>query len=125
MWWRDFGVMVEETVKKAEEEAEAEREASAARERGEAPAEEVEAKVPTLVDTYEDLIDNICRYLVPGEVESFRALVNDPGKRISHVQLTEVRDWLREVTNNRPTEQPSPSDVGPGKTGPTLRVASS
>lgn len=124
MWWRDFGAMVEETVVRAEEEAEA---AKAAEEgpktkRGKAAEQ---PKVPTLIDTYEQLIDGICKYLEPSEVESFRAIVNDPVKRISHVQLTELRDWLREVTNNRPTEQPSPSGDGLGNTGPTLRVASS
>ncbi len=123
MWWRDFGEMVEETVSKAEAEYEAEKAIEEARERGEEAPEDT--KAPTLVDTYEMLIDSICRYLEPGEVESFRGIVNDRNKRISHVQLTELRDWLREVTNNRPTDQPSPSDAGRGSSGPTLRVASS
>jgi len=131
MWWRDFGQMVEDTVKKAEEEAEAAQAAEEAKESGgtsardKKKAAEAEAKVPTLIDTYEQLIDGICRYLEPSEVDSFRAIVNDPAKRISHLQLSELRDWLREVTNNRPTELPSPSDGGRGSTGPTLRVASS
>lgn len=123
MWWRDFGAMVEETVAKAEEEAEAEKIASEAREKGKKPPKD--AKPPTLIDTYEQLIEQACRYLEPSEVESFKGIVNDPAKRISHVQLTALRDWLREVTNNRPTEQLSPSDGGAGSTGPTLRVASS
>lgn len=123
MWWRDFGAMVEETVAKAEEEAEAEKVVSEAKGSGKRAPKNI--KPPTLIDTYEQLIDGICRYLEPSEVDSFRGIVNDPAKRISHVQLTELRDWLREVTNNRPTEQPSPSEGGRGNTGPTLRVASS
>lgn len=121
MWWRDFGEMVEETVKKAEAESEAAEKAEKAR----ASGKKVPDTSPTLVDTYEQLIEGICKFLEPSEVESFQAIVNDRTKRISHVQLTELRDWLREVTNNRPTEQPSPSGDGHGSTGPTLRVASS
>lgn len=126
MWWRDFGEMVEETVQRAEAEAAA---AEAADEDASKPArgkKKVESvKVPTLVDTYEELIEGVCKYLEPSEVDSFKAIVNDKAKRISSLQLTSLRDWLREVTNNRPTEQPSPSGDGLGRTGPTLRVASS
>lgn len=126
MWWRDFGQMVEDTVVKAEEQAEAMRIAEETKDKPPKKGAKVEApKVPTLIDTYEELIENICKFLEPSEIESFRAIVNDPAKRISHLQLSEVRDWLREVTNNRPTEQPSPSGDGLGSTGPTLRVASS
>ncbi len=123
MWWRDFGQMLEDTIVKTEKEAEAEKQINDAAEKGKAPPKGV--KIPTLIDTFEGLIENICHFLEPSEVESFRGIVNDPAKRISHVQLTELRDWLREVTNNRPTEQPSPSGDGLGNTAPTLRVASS
>ena len=117
--WREFGEMVEEAVVAADEEAKLEQEAEKARERGEEPP-----KTLTIVDSYEQLIDRVCKYLEPSEVENFRAIVNDPMKRVSHLQLSELRNWLQEVSNNRPTEQPSPSDAGLGSDAPTLRAVS-
>ena len=113
MWWRDFGDMVDEAVALSLKETRA---AEEAEKRGEEPEES------TLADTYERMIDGIVRYLEPSEVESFKAIVNDKAKRISHLQLSELRDWLREVTNNRPTEQLSPSAPGAGSDEATLRV---
>jgi hypothetical protein len=125
MWWRDFGTVIEEETERFLEQQRKEEEY-------EAKADKLRAegkKVPdpptgqTLVDSYEDLIKAICRYIEPSEVDRFKEVVNDPGKRISHLQLTELRDWIREVTNNRPTEEPSPSEPGPGQTEATSQAA--
>lgn len=113
MWWRDFGEMIDHAVEEAEKDA---REAKAAEAAGE------EAPRDTLVKSYQELIEAISKYLEPSEVESFSALINDPEARISHLQLNELRDWLREVSNNRPTQQPLPSDVGRGSAAPTLQA---
>lgn len=113
IWWRDFGVMLEEAY---EEVSKRQREAEDAEKRGE------ESDRLTVNESYEQLIDRNVRYLVEGDGERFRALVNDPSKRISSLQLTELRDWLQEVANNRPTEQPSPSDAGRGSDARTLQV---
>lgn len=123
MWWRDFGEMVEENVAKLEAQVEEEAE-NGQPQKGRRKKAEPEKKPPTMVDSYQDLIDSIALYIEPSEVEGFRAIVGDKEKRVSHLQLTELRDWLREVTNNRPTEQPSPSGDGPGNTEATSPVAS-
>jgi hypothetical protein len=113
MWWRDFGEMIEKAVRDVEKE---EAELKAAQERGEDP------KGPHLVESYEKLIEGIFPYLVPDEVVRFKTLLENPEKRISSLQLNELRDWLREVTNNRPTDQPSPSDAGRGSDARTLQA---
>jgi hypothetical protein len=125
--WREWGDLIdEEVVHQAEDTREAEAHEKAvdeALEKG-----ETLPPMPTgqrLTTTMERVIDRIIRYLVAEDVERFKAVVNDPGRKISALQLREMRDWLQEVTNNRPTEQPSPSDAGRGNTAPSLRVASS
>lgn len=122
IWWRDFGEMVDTIVDEQLQEAEEEEKAKAeAEQRGE-PVEEPVDRVK-LVDTYEGVIKRILIYLEPSEVERFQAVVNDPGRSVSQLQLTELRDWLQEVQNNRPTAQPLPSDAGPGDTARISRVA--
>lgn len=119
IWWRDFGAMIDETVAKAaREEKEAERKAAEAKERGEEPPEDDSS----VVDSYEEVIDRIVKYLEPDEVDRFRAVVNNPEKKTSHLQLMMLRDWLQEVTNKRPTELPSPSGAGRGSGAPTLQA---
>jgi hypothetical protein len=116
MWWREFGQMIEDETDKViarqrereEYEKEAERLRAAGQTVPDPPDEE------TLVDSYEELIDAISKYLDPSEVDRFKEVMNDPSKRISAVQLAELRDWIRDVANNRPTEQSSPSEPGPG-----------
>ena len=81
-------------------------------------AEDIVDDEKTLVQSFEDVIDRICVYLEPGDVERFRETLNDKGKHISIAQLNELMVWLQGVqTPDRPTETPSSSSSGPGTQG--------
>lgn len=119
IWWRDFGAMIDESIAEAtRQEREAKRKEDEAKARGEEPPEDD----TSIVESYEEVIDRIVKYLEPDEVDRFRALVDNREKQISHLQLMMLRDWLQEVTNKRPTELPSPSGAGRGSGAPTLQA---
>lgn len=78
----------------------------------------------TLVETYEKVVDRCSIYLVDSEVENFKAVVNDPEKKITIAQLNALMLWLQEVqTPDRPTTTPSASSSGAGRTGATSPAA--
>jgi hypothetical protein len=71
-----------------------------------------------LIDTFEDIIKRVLLFIVPEEKDAFEALVTDPEKKITTLQLSELSTWLLEVQTERPTTPPSPS--GNGATSPVV-----
>lgn len=129
--WREFGEIVERetetAIVRAREAERREKEREVEREKAEEEGREYESPKDddyTLVSFYEELIESILNYVEPSERDRFREVVNDPGRRISHLQLTSLRDWLPEVVNNRPMDQSSPSDAGRGTTAAISQAGS-
>jgi hypothetical protein len=122
--WREWGDVIDARVAE-EEEKEKRRKVEMERlvaEGMEATEAEVQADEniddSTLVQTYERVIDRCLVYVANGEAESFKAVINDPEKRISVAQLNALAVWLQEVqTPDRPTTTPSASSPGAGSTG--------
>jgi hypothetical protein len=78
----------------------------------------------TLVETYEKVVDRCALYILSSETDNFRAIVNDPEKRITIAQLNALMLWLQEVqTPERPTITPQASSPGAGRTGVTSPAA--
>lgn len=69
----------------------------------------------TVVESYERVIDRVVLYLVPGDVDRFRKLMDDVSKPIPTIQINELGNWLVEAQTARPTEPPSASTGGRGK----------
>ena len=107
--WREYGEMADKLISQDEEE----------------PSEEEPGgkKDLTVIEMYEQLVERLVVYIEKDEVTRFRTTVEDPEKEITQLQLTELRDWLNEKQTSRPTQQPSPSDVGRGGTAPISRAA--
>jgi hypothetical protein len=122
IWWRQFGEMVEDDVQNAEAELQAETEREKLVDEATRRGEALPPNKLKIVESYERVIRRIVAYLVPDDVERFETIVNDPEKRISMLQLQELRDWLQEASNNRPTQLPSPSEDGRGTDAPTLQA---
>jgi len=124
MWWRDFGNAIEQAVAEVQERESEETAHQKAVEdaiaKGETPPPAPAST--TVVDSYERVIREICRYVSKENTERLKTVLEDPEKRISSLQLGELRTWLQEVAHNRPTEQPSESADGPGNEGLTLRA---
>lgn len=92
--------------------------------RTELEAEEIVDAEETLVSAFESVVERIQVYVEPGEVQAFRAVIDDPAKRISVAQLNELLVWLQEVqTPDRPTEAPTASSPSPGTSGVTSPAA--
>lgn len=83
--------------------------------------EEAELEVDdqkTLVDSFQEVIDRITIYLEPGEIDAFKAVLEDRTKHVTIAQLNALMVWLQEVqTPDRPTNTPSPSSPGRGTPG--------
>jgi hypothetical protein len=78
----------------------------------------------TTVESFEEVIERICVYLVPEDIASFKSVANDKSKNISVAMLHGLMVWLQGVqTPDRPTETLSPSSSSPGTTGATSPVA--
>ncbi len=128
--WREWGGVIdarvlEEQEKEARVKAEVERlkAEGVSAEEAEFQAEE-SADDSTLVETYEKIIERCLVYVVDNEAEAFKAVINDPAKRVSIAQLNALAVWLQEVqTPDRPTETPSVSSPGAGSTGATSPAA--
>jgi hypothetical protein len=121
VWWSEYSEWVDTSVE--EEKAEQERvrlEREKAQKEGRDPADVTD----TLVNTFEKIIERIKMYLVDGDRERFDKLVRDPQKKVSMLQLNELATWLTEVQTQRPTQSPTPSQTGPGRTVPISPVAS-
>lgn len=123
--WREWGTNVDARV--AEEE-EREKKLRAAEEKLKKEGKDADLAFledeETLVENFEKVIERCSLYVEKNEVESFKATVNDPEKRITIAQLQALMVWLQEVqTPDRPTTTPSPSTPGRGKVGATSQAA--
>ena len=73
----------------------------------------------TFKEMYKDFIDRCEPFIDPknDSIKRWRALAKRRVDPVPAYQFTELYQWLLEVTSGRPTEQPSPSPGGRGKTG--------
>ena len=112
--WREFAQLIDdESARELAAQAEQKQIAEA---EGEEAAELLEA---TMVADMERVLSRVCQYLVPEDVERFKAFATNEEKPFSWGQLLELRDWLGEVQTARPTKQPGTSSRGRGGTGAT------
>jgi hypothetical protein len=128
--WREWGATIDA---RAAEEVEKEKKLRAELERLKGvgvPDDEAEIQADeiindeTLIQTYERLVDRAVIYVLDSEEESFRAVVNDPDKKVTIAQLNALLVWLQEVqTPERPTTPQPTSSSGAGKTGATSPAA--
>ena len=58
-------------------------------------------------------------------IKRWKALAKRKTDPVPHYMYRELYEWLLEVTSGRPTEQPSPSENGPGQTVSTSAEGSS
>lgn len=125
--WREWGETIDARILEEQEQDQKRREAIDALVASGKPLAEAELEVDdnlTLVESMESVIKRITLYLEPGEVESFKAMVDDRTKRVTIAQLNALHVWLQEVqTPDRPTDTPAPSSPGRGKPGATSPAA--
>lgn len=76
-----------------------------------------EAKEPTATESVKQIADAIPNF-IEGEDGRKRmiALLEGKDKPVPIGQVNALYEWLLEVTSGRPTETPSPSEGGPGRT---------
>ena len=76
-------------------------------------------KDPTATEQVQELIDLIPDFLDEDNdgPARMKALLGGKDKPVPIGQVNALYEWLLEVTSGRPTEQPSPSPGGRGKTG--------
>lgn len=65
----------------------------------------------------------ILLFLPESEQEKWKTLREDEDKPVTIGQMNAILTWLMEEQTGRPTEQPSPSDPGRGKTAATSKGA--
>ena len=123
--WREWGEIID---KRAAEEEEREKKIRAAEEelkkQGKDAALALLDDDETLVENFEKVIDRCAVYVEPSEKDSFKAIINDPEKRVTIAQLNALMVWLQEVqTPERPTTTPTASSPGAGSTGATSPAA--
>lgn len=90
---------------------------------GSSAKKEEKEEDPTLRESIEQLVERITLFLIPEDRERFVTLANDPEKNVSWLQLNEIRDWMVEVQTGRPTQSPSTSTTGRGKTAASSRAS--
>jgi hypothetical protein len=73
-------------------------------------------KEPTATENVQEIVDSIPKFIEPDGDERIRTLLTDPGRPVPIGQVNALYEWLLEVTSGRPTQPPSPSEPGPGKT---------
>lgn len=128
--WRKWGDVIDARVAEEEEKekrlrAEVERLVAT----GMTPAEaETQADenldTSTLVETYERVIERCMIYVSSSEADNFKAVIDDPEKRVTVAQLNALAVWLQEVqTPDRPTSTPTASSPGAGSTGAISQAA--
>ena len=77
-------------------------------------------KTPTTTEQVQELIDLIPEFVDEendGPARMKKLLSGD--KPVAIGQVNALYEWLLEVSSGRPTEQPSPSQTGRGRTGAT------
>lgn len=65
----------------------------------------------------------ILLFLPEAEQEKWTKLRADDSKPVTIAQMNAILTWLMEEQTGRPTEAPSPSASGPGKTGTSSKGA--
>lgn len=123
--WREWGELIDA---RAAEEEEREKQLRGAEEKLKAEGKDEALALleddETLVENFEKVIARCQVYVEQNESESFKAVINDPEKRITIAQMNALMVWLQEVqTPDRPTDMPSPSSPGPGRKGATSPAA--
>ena len=71
------------------------------------------------------LLDFFSRALKSEDAERFKALIDDPDTLIQIETIGEIAAWLVEQYTDRPTQEPSNSSSGSGRTGRKSTAASS
>ncbi len=71
----------------------------------------------TAADAIESLKARLVEFLVPGDVDRFKKLVE--AEKVPYVTMNRIATWAWEVQTGRPTTPPSASASGRGGTGAT------
>lgn len=76
---------------------------------------------------YETLIERITMFIDPENdgPKRWKQLSKRKTNPVPHYMYRQLYEWLLEVSSGRPTEQPSPSESGPGSTDSTSPESSS
>lgn len=72
---------------------------------------------------WKTLDEQICLFLVPEDVERWMNLRAREDNPVTIVQLNAILEWLVAEQTERPTQTPSPSGSGRGKTARSLAAA--
>ena len=72
---------------------------------------------------WKQLDDQISLFLVPEDVERWANLRAREDNPVTIIQLNAILEWLVGEQTERPTQTPSPSGSGRGKTGRSLQAA--
>lgn len=72
---------------------------------------------------WQQLDDQISLFLVPEDIERWKNLRAREDNPVTIVQLNAILEWLVGEQTERPTQTPSPSGSGRGKTGRSLQAA--
>lgn len=72
---------------------------------------------------WKQLDEQIQLFLVPEDVERWQKLRARDENPVTIVQLNAILEWLVGEQTERPTQTPSPSGTGRGKTGRSLQAA--
>lgn len=72
---------------------------------------------------WKTLDEQICLFLVPEDVERWTNLRAREENPVTIVQLNAILEWLVAEQTERPTQTPSPSGSGRGKTARSLAAA--
>lgn len=122
--WREWGELIDRRVAeelREEEEREKKIDALVKKSKGEMSREDAALSLDdeqTVVESFERVVDRAAIYVVPAEIESFRATVNDINSGVSYAMLNALTTWLQEVqVPDRPTGALSSSSSGPGTAG--------
>lgn len=82
-------------------------------------------KDPSAQENVQELIDIIPSFIDSDSdgPERMKTLLAGEKRPVPIGQVNSLYEWLLEVSSGRPTEQPSPSQGGRGKTAPSSKVA--
>lgn len=88
------------------------------------PAEDDEKKDPEdNSGIWKQLDEQIALFLVPQDVERWKELRAREDNPVTIIQLNAILEWLVGEQTERPTQTPSPSGSGRGKTARSLAAA--
>jgi hypothetical protein len=75
------------------------------------------------IDALKRLDERVKMFLSPDQHERYDAVRARDDKPVTMAQLNDLATWVIEVQSDRPTQQPSPSGRGRGKTARTSEAA--